>query len=309
MPRKARQKYPEAIFHIICRSVSEILLFRDDSDKDYYLSLLKKYSDKLKCCIYAYCLMDNHLHIHLDPKGFDVSKFMQCINISYVRYYNMKYQRHGPVFQGRFESRILDTDEYNLAVSAYIHNNPHSIEGYCGKEENYKYSSYGIYLGIRKDFHKLIDMSFVMGLFSIYNREDFAKKYFSFVSHQRDVGSFKELKKKLSSYVENEYVSGRRVILRSLSPSKVISFISSRLMVSERSSIALKAKRRFLEFRAFCAYTLRVLCGLGYKEICDNMYNTTISNCSRLCNKGYELLANKTPVYSKLFDELITCMA
>ncbi len=62
--------------------------------------------------------MDSHLHLHLDPRGYDISKFMHCVNTAYVRYYNKKYKGHGHVFQSRFESRILDTDEYNLTVSS-----------------------------------------------------------------------------------------------------------------------------------------------------------------------------------------------
>lgn len=306
MARKARQKHSEAIYHIMCRSVSEILLFRDDADKDYYLELLKRYTEKYKCSIYAYCLMDNHLHIHFDPKGFDISKFMHCTNTAYVRYYNNKYQRHGPLFQGRFESRILDTDEYNLAVSAYIHNNAKDIEGYCSKEEDYQYSSYGIYLGIREDNIDLVDKSFVMGLFNIDDRGKFAEKYFAFVSCQRDIGTYEELKDKLSTAVENEYISGRTVILRDLSPSKVISYISSKLMIADKNSIAVKASRKLIEYRSFCAYVLRVLGGLSYKDICSNMHNITISGCSRLCDRGYELLNNGNVVYSNLFDQLVS---
>src|SRR5690606_5705141 len=99
------------------------------------------------------------------------------LNTAYVRYYNRKYNRHGHVFQGRFESRILDTDEYNLAVSAYIHNNPHDISGFSGREEHYEFSSYGIYLGIRKDTYELIDKSFIMGLFNITG-DKFRENYF-----------------------------------------------------------------------------------------------------------------------------------
>jgi len=116
MPRKAREKSPESVYHIMCRSESQFWLFRDDEDKDYYLDLLKRYTDKYKSILYAYCLMDNHLHLHLDPKGFDVSKFMHSLNTAYVRYYNKKYQRHGHVFQERFQSKILLTDEYNLIL-------------------------------------------------------------------------------------------------------------------------------------------------------------------------------------------------
>jgi REP element-mobilizing transposase RayT len=307
MPRKSREKYPEAIYHIMCRSESEFLLFRDDNDKEHYLSLLKRYTDKYKCSIYAYCLMDNHLHLHLDPKGFDVSKFMQSLNTAYVRYYNNKYARHGHVFQGRFESRILDTDEYNLAVSAYIHNNPHSIEGFAGREENYKYSSYGVYLGLREDLHKLVDMSFIMGLFNINEPSVFAEKYYAFVSHQRDIGSFKELKKQLSSAVKYEYISGRQVVLRDLSPSKVISYISDKLLMPEKHIKTANLKQKTHEARAFMAYVLKVLCGLGYKEICSNIYNITLSGCSKLCERGYELLNAKNPAYEDIFNDLINC--
>lgn len=306
MPRKARQKYPEAIFHIMCRSISEFLLFRDDKDKDYYLGLLKRYTEKYMCSIYAYCLMDNHLHLHLDPKGFDVSKFMHSTNTAYVRYYNMKYKRHGHVLQDRFESRILNTDEYNLVVSAYIHNNAQDIEGFSGNEENYKYSSYGIYLGIRKDFHKLVDKSFIAGLFNINDEEKLAEKYFAFVSHQRDIGSVQELKEKLSKAIENEYISGRKVILRNLTPSKVMSYLSNKLMLFEKNNRS-KLKKNLFEFRAFSAYVLRSLCGLGYKEICNNMYNITISGCSRLCSRGYELLNKKNSAYASLYDEIVIC--
>lgn len=59
MPRKAREKGNECIYHIMCRSVSEFLLFRDIDDKDYYLGLLKRYKEKYKCSIYAYCLMSS----------------------------------------------------------------------------------------------------------------------------------------------------------------------------------------------------------------------------------------------------------
>lgn len=306
MPRKAREKHCEAIYHIMCRSISEFPLFRDDDDKNYYLQLLKKYTDKYKCSVYAYCIMDNHLHIHLDPKGYDISKFMHSTNTAYVRYFNIKYKRHGHVFQERFESRILDTDEYNLTVSAYIHNNPHDLEGYCGKEENYKYSSYGIYLGIRKDLYGLVDISFIMSLFNTASSEIFPEKYHSFVSLQRDVGSFKKLKKELSTVHENEYISGRSIILRDKNPSKILSYIYNKLTISDGSGIAVKAKKRLVEFRAFSAYVLRVLCGLGYRDICSSMHNVTISGCSRLCDQGYALLSRKASIYHTLFNELMS---
>jgi REP element-mobilizing transposase RayT len=304
MPRKARDKSPDCIYHIMCRSVSEFLLFRDDEDKAYYLALLKRYKDKYKCGIYAYCLMDNHLHLHFDARGFDVSKFMHSINTAYVRYYNKKYNRHGHVFQERFESRILSTDEYNLAVSAYIHNNAGDVHGYEGKEHLYPFSSYGIYLGIRKDIHGLLDTTFICSLFNSRDYDTFINRYNEFVSHQSDVGGSLSIRKSLSNAVENEYISGRRVILRNHIPSKVVSYISDRLIKGRKGSTLLRSKGRVMNFRALCAYAMRCLCGLSYREICSNMYNMTVSGCSRLCSRGYDLMTQNKE-YEKVFDELM----
>jgi len=99
-----------------------------------YLFLLKGYIEKFKCSLYAFCLMDTHLYLLLDPKGFDVSKFMNCLSTAYVRFYNIKYSRHSRVFQGRFPSEILDSSRCNFAVSAYIHNNPQDIKGFQGRK-------------------------------------------------------------------------------------------------------------------------------------------------------------------------------
>ncbi len=304
MPRKAREKHNLAIYHIICRSISEILLFREDEDKDFYLYLLKKCSDKYKCSVYAYCLMNNHLHIHLNPKGYDISSFMHSINTSYVLYYNKKYKRHGHVFQERFHSRILDSERYNLTVSAYIHNNPKDIEGYAGREKDYKYSSYGIYLGLRKNVHSLIDMKFVKGIFGSCNKQGFAKQYYCFVTKRKDVNDLGELRNELAEPIKNEYISGRRTIIRGAFPANVITYILKKLKLPNDETIIAQNRQKIREFRAFTAYVLRVLCGLSYKQICNNIYNITISGCSKLCDRGFELICKSDLTYRKLFNEL-----
>lgn len=304
MPRKGRVKHSESIYHIISRSVSEFLLFRDNADKEYYLELLKRYTGKFQCSLYAYCLMDNHLHLHLDPRGYDISKFMHCTHVAYVRYYNKKYGRHGPVFQERFESRILDTDAYNLTVSAYIHNNAKDIEGYRGKEHLYPYSSYGIYLGIRKDPLHLVDKSFIMDLFHTRDEKRFSERYQDFVAHQNETGIGRKKTEDLSKALENEYISGRQVILREKLPSRVIAYITDRLLGGKGEELIIQSGRRLSKYRTFCAYVMRVLCGMRYKEICQHLYNITVSGCSALCSRGFELVCGKGE-YRRIFEELL----
>ncbi|NLC43129.1 MAG: hypothetical protein GX783_02470 [Clostridiales bacterium] len=307
MPRIARQKHEQAIYHVMSRSLSEILLFRENDDKDYFLKLLKRYSDKYGASVYAYCLMNNHFHIHLDPKGFDISKFMHSLNTAYVRYYNTKYDRHGHLFQERFQSKVLSSDQYNLAVSAYIHNNPKDIPEYSGREEIYPYSSYGIYLNKRLDYHNIIEKTFIMEILQINNINNFVSVYHEFVRHQRhiDEDSMETLTINVSTEVENEYISGRGVIIRGVSPDKVISYISKQLGFAQQN-IAWKGKRELIPYRAFCAYVLRVLGGMSYREICQHMHSITTTCCSRLCDIGFELLNRGDNVYSEMFDELIS---
>ena len=307
MPRMPRQKNSEAIYHIMCRSFSEVLLFREDKDKDKYLNLLKRYTKQYKCSVYGYCLMDNHLHIYLDPKGYDISSLMHSINTSYVIYYNKKYNRHGHLLQERFHSMIVDSDRYSLVLSAYIHNNAKNIEGYRGREEEYPYSSYGIYLGIRKDTYKLIDMSFIRSLFGIKNKRSFAKRYKEFVSRRIDMEKVDpdDPCDDIGITNNNTYNSERRVIVREMKPVDVIEYIAAKLKKPVSSIIHVNRKQN--EQRAFTAYVLRVLCGMRYRQICESIVNITISGCSRLCSKGYELVEGSESAYAVIFEELLCC--
>ena len=304
MPRKAREKHSEAQYHVMCRSISELKLFREDADKDYYLRLVSIYTRKYRCAVYAYCLMDNHVHIHLDPRGYDISSLMHSINTAYVIYYNRKYDRYGHLFQGRFLSVIVDSDRYCLALSAYIHNNPKDVEGYRGREEEYPYSSYGIYLGIRKDTYKLIDKSFIQGIFGIRNKKSFIRRYKEFVSRR----SYMEAVDPEDPCEEifntrNEYDSGRKVIIRDMKPAKVMAYIAMKLKKSVESIVS--TDRRQIEYRAFTAYVLRVLCGLRYRQICENIFNITVSGCYGLCRKGFELTEKEGSQYAAIFNELL----
>jgi putative transposase len=304
MPRFARIKSPDYIYHIMCRSISEFNLFRDEDDKNYYLSLLKKYKEKFHCKIYAYCLMDTHMHVHIDPQGFDISKFMLCLNTSYVLYYNKKYNRHGHVFQGRYESRVVSTDAYSLAVSAYIHNNPKDIEGYNGREYEYPFSSMGIYLRQKKDILGLIDRVFILGLFNSTDPIKAVQQYYEFVRNQKDMATDKSITKCLARMAVNQYRDDRHIIYRDFKPLELIAKIAGKLEISCVEMISIKSNKNTSDFRSICSFILRSLCGCSYKDLCKLIGNMSLSGISRLCNKGYELITEHAK-YKIIFDEIV----
>ncbi|HHV97082.1 MAG TPA: transposase [Clostridiaceae bacterium] len=307
MPRTARKKSSECMYHIMSRSISEVDLFKCDEDKEYYLRLLKRYKEMYHCKIYAYVLMNNHVHIFIDPCGYDISSFMRCLSSAYVAYFNKKYKRHGHLFQGRFASSIVNNDTYCLTLSAYIHNNPKDLPGYACREEEYKYSSYGIYTGFREDTEGIIDVDFILGYFGGDN-ETARVKYKMFTESMKENGVIKEVDENImKSYIENEYISGKSYIVRDREPEKVMSKISE-LMEEEVSELELslrrKHSRKTSKIRAFATYVLRVLCGYTYKDICKYIGNITISGITSLTNKGF-LLIKENMIFRNLFNSLI----
>lgn len=304
MPRAARKKSEDAVYHIMSRSISEKDLFLCDEDKDYYLSLLKKYCDKCHCKVYAYCLMDNHVHIYFDPCGFDISAFMRHLNTAYVAYFNRKYQRHGHLFQGRFASVMIDNDTYSLTLTAYIHNNPKDIPGYEGREEHYKYSSLGIYTGKRKDLEGIVDTEYILSLFS-NDLEAARQKYKLFVISMKDTGIIKEVDENIiKAYTENIYKSEKKIILRNRVPEDIIEEISKVLGESSMEAIRAKYSREAANFRAFTVYIMRTLCGYTYGSICEFIGNMSFSGITRLVNEGYRLFKEKDE-YKKAFAYII----
>ena len=72
----------------------------------------------------AYCLNPNHYHFILEPLVDNgVEKFMQRIGNGYTKYFNNKNNRSGVLFQGKFKSIHISSDEYLLRISAYVNLN------------------------------------------------------------------------------------------------------------------------------------------------------------------------------------------
>ena len=63
MSRKPRLHYNGAIYHVTARGNNRQIIFNDEYDKTYYQMLLKHYKEKFACSLYAYVLMDNHVHL------------------------------------------------------------------------------------------------------------------------------------------------------------------------------------------------------------------------------------------------------
>ena len=291
MPRMARQKREGAIYHIMARSISEVGLFKTDSDKKKYMDIIKEYQIVYSFKIYAYCLMDTHLHIIIDSNGADISKIMHCVNFKYAQYFNYRHQRHGHLFQDRFNSKIVGDSAYLKILSAYIHNNPTDISGYEKKPEKYLYSSLAIYLGLRKDPFEIVDEKFVLSLFG-RNIETSRKRYSRLV-YKTKLTNVDNLTKEDTEFEneKSEYRSERKILIRDFNIDKVIQFVIKRFKIN-KIMLCLKYQKKYRSVRAILVLLLRNLCNLSCKDICAILGNITASSVSKLCSLGVVLISH-----------------
>ena len=169
VPRVAREKCGNSIYHICVRGNNKQDIFLDNEDREEYLKRLRDYEEKYKMQVYAYCLMTNHVHLLIYDNNQDISKFMQGLSLSYVIYFNKKYGRTGHLFQDRFTSVMIKNDMQLMYVSKYIHLNPVRAN-MVSKARDYKWSSYSAY-EVGRDRNNIVECTFLLGYFGVNVKE------------------------------------------------------------------------------------------------------------------------------------------
>lgn len=125
MARMARLYVPGCAHHVIQRGNNRTPCFREKIDYRHYLEYLSDAANSTGIAIHSYVLMTNHVHLLLTPKGAHAcGKMMQSLGRNYVRYFNDRYARTGTLWEGRYKSTLIDSDNYFFTVSRYIELNP-----------------------------------------------------------------------------------------------------------------------------------------------------------------------------------------
>ncbi|WP_407400035.1 transposase [Treponema sp.] len=175
MSRKPRVYGTSGFYHVILRGNNKQNLFNDVEDRKFFLEKLKKYSNELGIKVYAFCLMNNHVHVLIGNANENMSLMVQKIANSYVYYFNRKYERSGHLFQGRFKSEPVLDDEYFKTVYRYILQNSEK----AGLEtfDRYRWNSFYALKNTRR--RSFVDTEYVITLFGsrkklmnfVYQRE------------------------------------------------------------------------------------------------------------------------------------------
>lgn len=140
MGRKKREISNSGFYHVMTRGNHKETIFHSDADRNKYLSILENFSsDQFQ--IHCYCLMPNHVHLLVFSEN--LSTFMKNISQSYATWFNWKYKLIGHLFQGRFLSEIIESDQYYLNCLRYIIRNP--IKAQIHDTFDYQWNSFKNY--------------------------------------------------------------------------------------------------------------------------------------------------------------------
>lgn len=139
MPRLRRLQSCSGYYHIMIRGINHQDIFLDDADRAKFRRTMYRFSEELDVEILSFCMMDNHVHLLLKAPD-NLSAFMQKVSVSYVYYFNRKYDRIGHLFQDRYRSEIVETDQALLNVMRYILRNPQKAG--ISEMEKYRWSSW-----------------------------------------------------------------------------------------------------------------------------------------------------------------------
>ena len=304
MSRKVRERAKKLPHHIMSQCIPELMLFNTEEDKDYYLNLIKVSSVIYRIQIIAYCLMDNHIHLLVHPRGGDISKFMRAINNPYAKYYNKTYGRRGHLFSERFVNIVIKSEAQLLRTSTYIHNNPKDLlwKGYMSIED-YPYSSIKDYVK-PKQGRGIANAGYIFSIMG--GGWTVAQNHYLSLLEIQSQGDETFEREMEEAFKKGSYESDKMTIIREEESIKVINTIAKRLNVSNTAVRHIKYRKKYRMYKSLLAVSLRIFCDMSLSDMTKEFKGHTSATIGNLAREGYELLEEDQSLFDDITQSLMT---
>jgi len=192
MPRQARLDAPGTLHHVMIRGIERANIFRDDKDRERFVSRVGEIGTATGTRIVAWALMDNHVHLLLFSGSSGLPRFMRRLLTGYAMWFNRRHQRAGHLFQNRYKSIVCEEERYLLELVRYIHLNPlrsHSVQS-LEELDRYPWSGHGVLVGkIRHDWQ---EKEYVLNQFGRVGKQSI-RAYRKFIEEGKGLGRRPEL--------------------------------------------------------------------------------------------------------------------
>ena len=141
MPRKPRNEFAGAVWHVTSRGVNGENIFRYIDDYQRFLELFGGFATHFGWRVYKLTLMTNHTHAIIETPEPNLGKGMKRILERYAQSFNRRYNRTGHLFQGRFGSTLIEKESHLLEAIRYVLLNPVRA-GMTRDIRDYRWTSY-----------------------------------------------------------------------------------------------------------------------------------------------------------------------
>lgn len=162
MARKNRIIFEGAIYHIYQRGNNHQCIFKDPKHKEFLIKQIKEYNRIFDFQLLSYVIMDNHYHLLIKTNKSTISEIMFNIDNVLGKYLNRELNRTGHVFEGRYNSKLVDTHAYLIWLLRYIHRNPIRAN-ICSNLDDYRWSSHFFY---KRGINNFINTNFILKILS-----------------------------------------------------------------------------------------------------------------------------------------------
>jgi putative transposase len=160
------------------RGVRGSPIFRELSDRQYYLGLFGAIVVEYDLRCFAYCEMTNHAHVVFQTRQANVSAAMRHLNGRYAQWFNETHGFVGHVFERRFHSALIETERHLLVCAAYVVLNPVRARMVLDPSE-WRWSSYRAMVGL-EDPPGFLDLDWLQTEFG-GDRTESLRRYRDFV--------------------------------------------------------------------------------------------------------------------------------
>lgn len=153
MPRRKRKNLGNLVYHVLNRANGRLRIFKKSGDFSAFERILIEGLARFPMRLLGYCLMGNHWHLLLWPRGDgDLSAFMQWVTMTHSQRWHAAHGTAGMghLYQGRFKSFPVQSSDYYLTVLRYIESNPLRAE-LVKSSRDWPWSSLAIRQGMEKD--------------------------------------------------------------------------------------------------------------------------------------------------------------